>query len=364
MATSLDHEYWMRHACMLALRGTGHVSPNPRVGAVIVRDGNIVAEGWHQVYGGPHAEAHALASFDGITDDTIMYVTLEPCSHVGKQPACTGAIRASGIRTVVVGMPDPNPAVSGGGTELLRTHGIDVITDVSRTECEWINRFFTTWVMQQRTYVIAKIATTLDGHAIAATHDGRWITSAKSRERVHALRAEVDCVLTGIGTVRSDDPMLTVRAVPGRNPARAIVDTHCMLPSSSAIARSASEIPTYIFCSSDSSTSDRANALRALGCIVEATPMHDNRIDLHQVMRQLASYQITSIMLEAGPTLTSSFLRDDLIDEFEIHTGTGTGNDSITWSESCIQPPADMFALHHQLLCDGDSHRVYTRIHV
>lgn len=364
MATSLDHEHWMRHACKLALRGTGHVSPNPRVGAVIVRNGTIISEGWHQVYGGPHAEVHALASFDGITDDTIMYVTLEPCSHIGKQPACTGAIRASGIRTIVVGMPDPNPAVSGGGTEVLRSHGINVITDVFREECEWINRFFTTWVTQQRTYVIAKIASTLDGQASAATHDGRWITSTKSRERVHALRAEVDCVLTGIGTVRSDDPMLTVRAVTGRNPVRAIVDTHCMLAPTSAIARSASELRTYVFCSSTASTSDRADALRTLGCVVIATDTHDNRIDLHHVLRLLASYQITSLMLEAGPQLTSSFLRDQLIDELEIHTGTGMGNGTNIWPEACIHPASTSFSLHHQSLCDGDSHHVYTRTHL
>ena len=357
----MNHEHWMRHACMLARRGTGHVSPNPRVGAVVVRNNQIVAEGWHKVFGGPHAEANALAAFDGIIDGATLYVTLEPCSHIGKQPACTTAILASGIQTVVVGMHDPNPNVQGGGIEFLRQHGITVITDVCREECMWINRFFTTWVAQHRSYVIGKIATTADGCARATTHGGRWITSLASRTRVHDLRAEVDCVLSGIGTVLADDPLFTVRHVDGRNPARAILDTTCSMPPSTAIAQSAREIPTYIFCSNDASQSSEAQALRASGCIVVPSLVINDRLDLGNVMTTLASFGFTSVMVESGPTLMQAMVQHGILDEIEIHTGIGQGDASCIWDPVCVSPDPHQYVQHSVARCDGDTHTVYTR---
>lgn len=352
----------MQHACALALRGTGHVSPNPRVGAVIVRNDTVIAEGWHQEYGGLHAEAHALKQFDGITEGAVIYVTLEPCSHHGKQPPCTSALLASGIRTVVIGMSDPNPLVSGGGANVLRSSGIKVITDVCRGECTWINRFFTTWVTKQRAYTIAKIATTSDGCGAATTYDGRWITSLKSRERVHALRSEVDCVLTGIGTVRADDPELTVRLVPGRNPARAILDTNCSLSANAAIVRSAGGIPTFVVCSREASTSPNADLLRAHGCQVLPAQVAANNLDLHDVMHLLAQRGMTSIMIEAGPTVTAACMEAGIIDEVEVHVGPGTGDETLRWPSSCIEPPDTAYQLHHETPCDGDVHRIYTRV--
>jgi len=362
MATPIDHQRWMQHACALALRGTGHVSPNPRVGAVIVRNDTVIAEGWHQEYGGLHAEAHALKQFDGITEGAVIYVTLEPCSHHGKQPPCTSALLASGIRTVVIGMSDPNPLVSGGGANVLRSSGIKVITDVCRGECTWINRFFTTWVTKQRAYTIAKIATTSDGCGAATTYDGRWITSLKSRERVHALRSEVDCVLTGIGTVRADDPELTVRLVPGRNPARAILDTNCSLSANAAIVRSAGGIPTFVVCSREASTSPNSDLLRAHGCQVLPAQVAANNLDLHDVMHLLAQRGMTSIMIEAGPTVTAACMEAGIIDEVEVHVGPGTGDETLRWPSSCIEPPDTAYQLHHETPCDGDVHRIYTRV--
>lgn len=362
MATPIDHQRWMQHACALALRGTGHVSPNPRVGAVIVRNDTVIAEGWHQEYGGLHAEAHALKQFDGITEGAVIYVTLEPCSHHGRQPPCTSALLASGIRTVVIGMSDPNPLVSGGGANVLRSSGIEVITDVCRDECTWINRFFTTWVTKQRAYTIAKIATTSDGCAAATHYDGRWITSLKSRECVHALRSEVDCVLTGIGTVRADDPELTVRLVPGRNPARAILDTNCSLSANAAIVRSAGGIPTFVVCSREASTSPNADLLRAHGCQVLPAQVAANNLDLHDVMHLLAQRGMTSIMIEAGPTVTAACMEAGIIDEVEVHVGPGTGDETLRWPSSCIEPPDTAYQLHHETPCDGDLHRIYTRV--
>lgn len=357
----MNHEHWMRHACMLARRGTGHVSPNPRVGAVIVRDQQVVAEGWHKMFGGPHAEANALAVFDGTIDGATLYVTLEPCSHIGKQPACTTAILASGIQTVVVGMYDPNPNVHGGGVDILRHHGITVITDVCREECMWINRFFTTWVAQQRSYVIGKIATTADGCARATTHDGRWITSVASRTRVHELRAEVDCVLSGIGTVVADDPLFTVRLVDGRSPARAILDTTCSITTSTKIVQTAREVSTYIFCSEYASQSSRAAALRASGCFIVPTPVIDDRLDLHNVMTTLANLGFTSVVVESGPTVMEAMVQHALLDEIEIHIGIGYGDPSRSWNTECICPDPHHYVQHHSARCDGDTHTVFTR---
>ena len=352
----------MRHACDLALRGTGHVSPNPRVGAVIVRENTIVAEGWHEVYGGLHAEANALQSFDGITDGAVMYVTLEPCAHVGKQPACTSAILASGIRTIVIGMRDPNPSVVGGGAELLRQHGVTIIEDVCAEECAWINRFFTTWVTTHRPYVVAKLAMTEDGSATASTHEGRWITTAASRSRVHALRAEVDCVVTGVGTVRADDPLLNVRLHPGRNPLRVILDTNCTTPIESSIARTSHEVPTLILCSATASMASAADALRSLGCEVRACANSNEGLRINDVMDILSERGCTSMLLEAGPTLTQSFIDGGHVDEIEIHLGAGTGNASLRWSESCRTPDPTTYMLHHERMCNGDRHRVFTRV--
>jgi diaminohydroxyphosphoribosylaminopyrimidine deaminase/5-amino-6-(5-phosphoribosylamino)uracil reductase len=327
-----------------------------------VRNDTVIAEGWHQEYGGLHAEAHALKQFDGITEGAVIYVTLEPCSHHGKQPPCTSALLASGIRTVVIGMSDPNPLVSGGGANVLRSSGIKVITDVCRGECTWINRFFTTWVTKQRAYTIAKIATTSDGCGAATTYDGRWITSLKSRERVHALRSEVDCVLTGIGTVRADDPELTVRLVPGRNPARAILDTNCSLSANAAIVRSAGGIPTFVVCSREASTSPNSDLLRAHGCQVLPAQVAANNLDLHDVMHLLAQRGMTSIMIEAGPTVTAACMEAGIIDEVEVHVGPGTGDETLRWPSSCIEPPDTAYQLHHETPCDGDVHRIYTRV--
>lgn len=351
----------MRYACDLALRGSGKVSPNPRVGAVIVRDNQSVSEGWHDAFGGIHAEAHALQSFDGITNGAVLYVTLEPCAHVGKQPACTNAILASGITTVVIGMRDPNPAVMGGGADFLRAHGITVIEHVATQECAWINRFFTTWVTQHRPYIIAKIATTIDGCASATIHDDRWITTPASRSRVHALRSEVDCVLTGIGTVTTDDPLLNVRLVPGRHPVRAVLDSMCSISPSTAIVRTAKDIPTIIMCSSDAAASPNADVLRTSGCTVLPLATHNERLSIGQAICVLQERAITSIMVEAGPTLTASFVQGGFVDEIEMHVGSESGGSDNRWDVSCISPDPALYILHHETRMDGDLHRVFIK---
>ncbi|MCX6139997.1 MAG: bifunctional diaminohydroxyphosphoribosylaminopyrimidine deaminase/5-amino-6-(5-phosphoribosylamino)uracil reductase RibD [Candidatus Kapabacteria bacterium] len=357
MAPAVSHEQWMHEAIQCALLGSGNVSPNPRVGCVIVRDDEIIARGWHKNYRGIHAEVDALQSFQGEPSTATMYVSLEPCAHIGKQPPCVDAIVASGIPNVVVGMTDPNPLVAGRGIAFLRDHGINVTEGILRDACQWTNRWFSFHVLTGRSYVTSKIATSLDLAVSAAAGSGRWITSPESRQIVHTMRSEYDAVMVGVGTVLADDPLLTVRDANGRDPIRLIVDANCRTPLTSKIVQSAKEIRTVIFCSENSIDSMIARELQVAGVSVVGMPSTDQRLDPEAIVATSGEMGISSILLEGGPRLSQSFLNASCVNEIALHIAPTFLNPAEHWFES-VAPQG--FHAHSCSLVGPDVHLVFT----
>ena len=240
-----DQEY-MALALDLAKRGAGWTSPNPMVGAVIVKDGQIIAQGWHARCGDLHAERAALAACTGDPTGATMYVTLEPCCHHGRQPPCTEAILQAGIARVVVGSGDPNPLVAGKGLDILREHGVQVTEGVLAEECRALNHVFFHFIQTGKPYVVLKYAMTLDGKLAAYTGASQWITGEAARRHVHTQRNRYRAIMVGVGTVLADDPLLTCRMESGKNPVRVICDTHLRTPLDSKIVQTAAQVPTIL----------------------------------------------------------------------------------------------------------------------
>ena len=239
-------ENYMRLAMELALKGGNRVSPNPLVGAVIVKDGEIIGQGYHEEYGGPHAEINALRSADSSPTGATMYVTLEPCCHHGKTPPCTEALIRSGISRVVVGAKDPNPLVAGRGMEILRESGISVEMSELESECEALNRIFFHYIRTGTPYVVMKYAMTLDGKTATVSGRSRWISGEVSRENVHRTRNMLTAIMTGSGTVLADDPELTCRIEGGRDPIRIICDSRLRIPLDAKVFRNTDSIKTIV----------------------------------------------------------------------------------------------------------------------
>jgi diaminohydroxyphosphoribosylaminopyrimidine deaminase/5-amino-6-(5-phosphoribosylamino)uracil reductase len=320
MGSGLSDEAAMRHALRLALRGTGRVSPNPRVGCVILKDGRIIAEGWHAEYGGPHAEVMALERATEDVRGATLVVTLEPCVHQGKTPPCTPRIIERGIARVVIGMLDPNPQVNGRGVEQLRAAGIQVELGVLEADCFWLNRFFAKHVRTGMPYVVGKLAQSLDGCIALPDGESRWISSEESRRRVHALRAELDAVLVGKGTVFRDNPRLTVRKVPGRQPWRVVLDTHLQLPMMSFVFTDEYRDRTIVCCSAQAARQRKAETLREAGVQLLELPTDSNgRLHLPSLLRELSQrFQIASVLVEGGAGVMSAFLQQQLLDELHL----------------------------------------------
>lgn len=312
---------WMRHALQLAERGTGAVSPNPRVGCVIVDHDGIVAEGWHQRFGEPHAEAHALLNLARpLSEHATLYVTLEPCSHTGKTPPCADAIIASGIKRVVVGMVDPNPLVSGKGIERLLAHGISVDVGIEEEACRWMNRSFIKYIGTHMPYVVLKVAMSIDGTIATEPRSRLPLTGEGAQRIVHALRAELDGVMVGGATVNIDDPSLNVRSVNGRNPIRIILDSTLAVSEESNIVRTAPSQRTIIYTASEFAQSGKAERLRDRGVEIRTAALSDDgHLDLSATMRDLGSIGLASVLIEAGPALAASLLRQALVDELRVH---------------------------------------------
>lgn len=310
---------YMRRALELAVRGRGWTSPNPVVGAVVVRDdGTVIGEGYHERYGGLHAERNALARCTEDPSGSTMYVTLEPCCHHGKQPPCTDAILEAGIRRVVVGSSDPNPLVCGKGIGILRSHGVEVETGVLEEECDRENEIFFHYIRTGTPFVVMKYAMTLDGKIAAFTGDSKWITGEEAREHVQRLRHELSGIMAGIGTVLADDPLLTCRLPGTKNPVRIICDTGLRTPPSSKIATTAREAPTIIAtCSGDG---DRAAPLREKGCRILRVGRDGDHLDLRELMRKLGGEGIDSILLEGGGTLNWSALESGIVNRVMAYT--------------------------------------------
>lgn len=301
----------MRRALSLAERGRGWTSPNPMVGALIVRDGRIIAEGWHARCGDLHAERAALAQATEDVRGATMVVTLEPCCHQGKQPPCTDAIIAAGIARVVVGSADPNPLVAGKGVQILRDHGIEVTENVLRDECDALNEVFLHYIREQQPYGVLKTAMTLDGKICTRTGASRWVTGEAARQHGHQLRHRYSAIMVGIGTVLADDPLLTCRIANGRNPLRIVCDTHLRLPLDAQLVQTAQETPTLIAtCEADAT---RLAPYEATGCKVWTLPAQGGHVDLAALFQRLGAEGIDSVLIEGGGTLAWAALEAGLV---------------------------------------------------
>ncbi|MDA0671228.1 MAG: bifunctional diaminohydroxyphosphoribosylaminopyrimidine deaminase/5-amino-6-(5-phosphoribosylamino)uracil reductase RibD [Bacteroidetes bacterium] len=325
---------WMTRALRLAEQGRGFVSPNPLVGCVILdQEGEVIGEGAHLRFGDSHAEANALASVQdqASLQGATAYVTLEPCTHHGKTPPCATALAQSGIGRVVIALQDPNTHVSGGGAAWLQSQGIEVEIGVCRIEAEEQNRAFLHWIETGLPYVQLKWAQTLDG--FSADHEGnsQWISGKESRQLVHQWRSEVDAVLVGSATVLADNPRLTVRHVEGRQPRRVILDSKGTLPPTAQVFQDEfSDKTIWITAKSAKSAKSNAATFDPMLELLSSHPFNGTRLtveqddqghcSLRQVLRALAEQDITSVMVEAGPTLAASFLRENLVDQIDVFT--------------------------------------------
>lgn len=307
---------YMRRALALAQRGAGHVNPNPMVGCVIVKDGKIIGEGWHEHIGGLHAERNAFAHCTEDCTGADLYVTLEPCCHWGRTPPCTDAVIEHKIGRVFVGCLDPNPLVAGKGAQILRDAGIEVETGVCEDECRRVNEVFFHYITHKTPFVTLKYAMTLDGKIAAHTGDSRWVTGETARRHVHETRNRLPAIMVGIGTVLADDPQLTCRIEGGRNPLRVICDSRLRTPITSAIAQSARNVPTIIVCAPNAS-GERASKLEETGCEIVRVPEHDGRIDLRQLMAALGKRGIDSVFIEGGATLAACALEAGIVNHVQ-----------------------------------------------
>ena len=307
----------MRRALELAERGRGHVEPNPLVGAVVVRDGRPVGEGWHRRFGEAHAEVNALAAAGPAAPGATLYVTLEPCCHHGKTPPCTEAVLRSGIARVVAAMADPFPQVAGKGAALLRAAGVPVDVGACEAEARRLNAPYLKLLATGRPYVHAKWAMTLDGKTATRTGDSQWISNEASRRRVHALRGRMDGIVAGIGTVLADDPLLTARPPGPRTPVRVVLDSHGRLPLTSQLARTACDVPVLVGAAAPLDAR-RHDKLTAAGCEVLALPGEGGRPSVTALLDELGRRRWTNLLAEGGSTVLGSFLDAGEIDEVHV----------------------------------------------
>ncbi|HSB71715.1 MAG TPA: bifunctional diaminohydroxyphosphoribosylaminopyrimidine deaminase/5-amino-6-(5-phosphoribosylamino)uracil reductase RibD [Candidatus Methylomirabilis sp.] len=307
---------WMRRALDLAARARGRTSPNPMVGAVLVKDGEIVGEGFHAYAGSDHAEVVALHEAEGAAAGATLYVSLEPCCHQGRTPPCVEQIVGAGVRHVVAACEDPNPAVSGKGIAALRAAGVLVDVGVLAEEAIQLNEAFFTYIRTGRPFVILKAAASLDGKIATRTGESRWITGEAARHRVHQLRNEVDAVLVGIGTVLRDDPLLNTRlGIPDqRDPARVIVDNLARLPLRAKVVNRASTAPTLLAVSQTAPRA-RLEALEREGIQVIVVDGSPRRVSLGPLMDALGKLGFLSVMIEGGAEINASALREGVVNK-------------------------------------------------
>lgn len=313
------HELYMRECFAQAERGHGRVSPNPMVGAVLVRGGRIVARGWHRRFGAPHAEIDLLNNARGELRHATLYVNLEPCSHYGKTPPCVDRLIASGIRSVVIAMVDPNPLVAGRGIRKLRDAGVQVTTGILQQEAKHLNKFFLKHITTGIPYVHLKIAQTIDGY-IGGPGAPRWLTSVPAQRLVHRWRSQYDAVCIGAGTVTADDPNLTVRHVRGRHPHVIVLDGRVSLKDSAALLRITHD--RYVFLCVDERYSRRQRAkilrLEDRGVIILRFKGRRGVLGLRDVLQEVYKYGIGSILVEGGSEVFAGFRDQGLADETSV----------------------------------------------
>ena len=359
------HDKFIKRTFELALKGIGNVSPNPLVGAVIVKDDKIVGEGYHEKYGESHAEVNAInnSGLDNFSDCTI-YINLEPCSHYGKTPPCADLLIEKKFKRVVISNIDPNPLVSGKGIEKLKNAGIEVITDICKEEGEYLNRFFFKNQIEKRAYSLAKVAQSLDGCTALNSGESKWITNEASRRITHTLRSQLDAILVGKRTAITDNPQLTTRLIEGKNPKKIALDTNLNLPLDLKIFKDDDRVNTIIVCSTNSANSRKADILRLGGIKILGVDIVDNGLlNLEQAFHKLfLEFNISSVLIEGGSTVHSYLLENNLIDELHIFTAPIVlGNCKKSFhkvSTNNIQS-AKSFKLKKVELLDDDIYSIY-----
>ena len=328
-----EKEKWMRLALSLAKKGEGKVSPNPMVGAVLVKNGKLIAKGYHRYFGGPHAEVEAIQRAKDKARGCTLYVTLEPCSHYGKTPPCTQAIIRAGIRRVVIATLDPNPINSGRGVQELKKAGIETELGVCEEEATKVNEAFFKFMKKKIPFVVVKVASSLDGKIATSKGESKWITGQKAREFAHRLRGKMDAILVGINTVISDDPSLLA---PSKDSlARVILDSKLRIPLNSKILKNQDKADTFIF---TTSKADRQKLceLKSRGIKVAIVKEdQDGRVDLEEVLKKLASLEIMILLVEGGGKVIGSFFDKGLVDKLFLFLAPRIigGRNSLTWVE-------------------------------
>jgi diaminohydroxyphosphoribosylaminopyrimidine deaminase/5-amino-6-(5-phosphoribosylamino)uracil reductase len=312
----MNEEEYMKLAIKLANKARGRTSPNPLVGAVVVKEGSIVGRGFHKKRGEPHAEINALNDAGGNAKRGDLYVNLEPCNHYGMTPPCTKAVIESGIKRVFVGIEDPNETVAGGGIQCLKKNGIDVKKWILKKECQRLNEVYIKYITEKRPFVILKSAASLDGKIATRSRDTRWITNEKSRTFLHKLRNEMDGILVGIGTIKADDPSLTTRlnGRGGKDPVRIIVDSRLNIPLEAKVLNKESNAKTVI-ATTDLANREKIKKLEELGEKVIVVGSENNRVDLRELMFELGKLEITSLLIEGGAEVNASSLESGIVDK-------------------------------------------------
>lgn len=363
----IDSKY-MARAIELAKLGAGHVNPNPMVGAVIVKDGRVIGEGYHTCIGKLHAEREALAACTEDPRGATIYVTLEPCSHHGKQPPCADALIDKGIARVVVGSRDPNPKVAGKGNARLRAAGIEVIEDFMKEECDAVNPVFLKYIERKTPYVAMKYAMTADGKIATDTGKSQWITGPEARKHVHELRAYYMGILVGIGTVLADDPMLNCRLDAAdtpdgrapRNPVRIVMDSKLRIPEKSRLVQTAKQIPLIIATAlSDADREEKKDkiiALASAGAEIINISNEEGRVDITRLLEELGQRGIDGILVEGGGMVNAAFAREGKVDKVYAYVGaklfggtgkytpvSGTGIDEVSESLALVNPVVRAF---------------------
>jgi diaminohydroxyphosphoribosylaminopyrimidine deaminase / 5-amino-6-(5-phosphoribosylamino)uracil reductase len=306
--------HYLRMACKLAEKAAGRTSPNPMVGAVLVRDGKIIGSGFHEFAGADHAEIVALKKAGGRAEGATLYINLEPCNHQGRTPPCTSALIAAGVREVVAGMKDPNPLVSGKGLRALSRAGIQVRSGVLEQECRALNEAFTKFITRRLPFVTLKLAASLDGKIATASGDSRWISCEKSRVTVHQLRNRYDAVLVGAGTVIADNPQLTCRIPGGRDPWRIILDGRLRIPLTAEFLRQRSSDKNIVVTSNTASLA-KIRALETLGATVWRLPLRSGAVSWQRLLKKMAHKGIVSVLIEGGATTAAGALREKAVDK-------------------------------------------------
>ena len=307
----MTDEIFMREALKLARNAEGRTSPNPLVGAVVVKDGRIIAQGWHRKAGTPHAEIHALNMAGELAKGATLYVTLEPCSHFGRTPPCARAIVDAGIKKVFAAMKDPNPKVAGRGFEILQSAGVEVEVGLLEEEAQKLNEIFIKWVTKNLPFITMKFACSIDGKIATVAGESQWISCEASRKFTHHLRDINDAILVGVGTVLADNPSLTTRLVEGKNPVRVIVDSNARTPLDSKVLDKSART---IIATTSNAPPEKISALKNCGVEIIFAGGGE-RVDLKILMQALAEREITSVLVEGGGTINFSLLRAGLVDK-------------------------------------------------